>query len=110
LGTLSNSKSVYDDATSDILTQKIKYTDDVIINSPILLNYANRDDSLDIDYSKNEEILLDNFFDTIYYTKLNKNSLKNYSEITEKFYNKFRRRRVENFNSFDNFHTKIGKN
>jgi len=110
IGTSSNSESIYDDVMSDIVTQKNKYSNDILINQSLFFNFVNKDDKLPIDYSKTENILLENFFDTIFKTKLNKNSLKNYSSITENYNNKFRRKRVDNFYNIDNFHSKMGKN
>jgi hypothetical protein len=69
LGTVSNSKSIYDDATSDILTQMSKHSPNKSVNMPIYFNFIENYGNREIDYSSSDNFILENFFDTIYKTK-----------------------------------------
>lgn len=110
IGTISNSKSVFDDATADIITQYTKHGYSPLTNQPIYFNFIDSSGNQDIDFGNKDSFILENYFDSIYNTKLNKSSHKNYSTITESFYNKFNKKRIPNFGNLDNFHTKMGKN
>lgn len=109
IGTLSNSNSNYDTVTSDIATQYYKHNFTTLINQPIYFNYVNKNDDFGLSYS-GEKMILENFFETIYNTKPNINNNKNYARITEKFRNRFFKKRIPNFNNKDNFHKKMGRN
>lgn len=109
IGSTSNLLDIWDDHTADPVTQLAKHSNSPAITDSILFNYTSTDELLPPNYYSGEDLIFENFFDTVFNTKFY--GFENYttSDAVDDAYDDEAYWEEFDSDSYDNFFPKIGR-